>query len=65
MFQKEVAEKIIAKKLKNNQLSCKIKCFFDIKEILRLNQSDFWPHLKLNPLYYYLLQKKLTLIRID
>lgn len=43
MFQKEVAEKIIAKKLKNNQLSCKIKCFFDIKEILRLNQSDFWP----------------------
>ena len=46
MFQKEVADKIIAKKTKKSQLSTKINCFFDIEEFLNLNQSDFWPQPK-------------------
>lgn len=43
MFQREVADKIIAKKIKKNRLSSKIKIFYEVKEILKVSENDFWP----------------------
>ncbi|NSW73452.1 ribosomal RNA small subunit methyltransferase A [bacterium] len=57
MFQKEVADKIIAKKTKKSQLSTKINCFFKIEEFLRLNQSDFWPQPKIKSTMLHIIPK--------
>ncbi|MBT89259.1 MAG: ribosomal RNA small subunit methyltransferase A [Spirochaetales bacterium] len=45
MFQKEVAERILSKPgLKSyNAFTLKIQSFFDVKNILNLNENDFWP----------------------
>ena len=57
MFQKEVADKIIAKKTKKSQLSTKINCFFQIEEFLNLNQSDFWPQPKIKSTMLHIIPK--------
>ena len=59
MFQKEVADKIVAKKTKKSQLSTKINCFFHIEEFLNLNQSDFWPQPKIKSTMLHIIPKKL------
>ena len=45
MFQKEVAERILSKPgLKSyNAFTLKIQSFFNVKNILNLNENDFWP----------------------
>ena len=58
MFQKEVADKIIAKKTKKSQISTKINCFFHIEEFLNLNQSDFWPQPKIKSTMLHIIPKK-------
>ena len=60
MFQREVADKIIAKKIKKNQLSLKSK-FFMIKEILKVNENDFWPPPKIKSSVLLFTPKKLAL----
>ena len=45
MFQKEVADKILSNKNSKlyNGFVVKIRTFYNIKKILNLNESDFWP----------------------
>ena len=45
MFQKEVAERILSKPgLKSyNAFTLKIQSFFNVENILNLNENDFWP----------------------
>lgn len=45
MFQKEVAERILSKpgSKSYNAFTLKIQSFFNVKNILSLNENDFWP----------------------
>ena len=60
MFQREVADKIIAKKIKKNQLSSKIKIFYEVKEILKVNENDFWPPPKIKSSVLLFTPKKIS-----
>ena len=59
MFQREVADKIIAKKIKKNQLSSKIKIFYKVKEILKVSENDFWPPPKIKSSVLFFTPKKI------
>lgn len=60
MFQREVADKIIAKKIKKNRLSSKIKIFYEVKEILKVSENDFWPPPKIKSSVLLFTPKKIS-----
>ena len=60
MFQKEVADKILKKKTKASQLSIRSNYFFNIKEVLKLKEIDFWPPPKIKSSLLYFSPKKVS-----
>ena len=60
MFQKEVADKILKRKTKASQLSIRSNYFFNIKEVLKLKEIDFWPPPKIKSSLLYFSPKKVS-----
>lgn len=65
MFQREVADKIIAKKIKKNQLSSKLKIFYKVEEILKLSENDFWPPPKIKSSVLLFTPRKIELNNLN
>ena len=67
MFQKEVAERILSSygSKSYNAFTLKIKSFFNVKKLLDLNESDFWPPPKIKSTLIKLVPKKIDQSIVD